>query len=111
MILFIPLAHTWKLLVLPINIFSNHIYPTLLTSVQGTDLGIPAPSIACLSGAWPIPPYHIQHEIFVTEWFNILVLNKRERLKELLGEPEAQPPYKPRPQLLLGNQPAQGPQI
>ena len=33
------------------------------------------------------------------------------RDSELFSEPEAQPPYKPHPQLLLGNQPAQGLQL
>ena len=31
---------------------------TLLMAVQGTELGIPAKSAACLSGAWPMFAYH-----------------------------------------------------
>ena len=33
---------------------------TLLTMVQGTDVGRPAKSAACLSGAWPNPAERTQ---------------------------------------------------
>ena len=36
------------------NILINEYYLTLLTAVQGTDVGSPANKAACLSGACPI---------------------------------------------------------
>ena len=39
------------------NILINEYYLTLLTAVQGTDVGSPANRAACLSGACPILAY------------------------------------------------------
>jgi hypothetical protein len=38
------------------NVIYKIMYHTLLTAVQGTEVGRPAKRAACLSGAWPMLP-------------------------------------------------------
>ena len=92
---------------------------TLLTRVQGTDLGSPAKMQAWRSGAWPMPPWRGgegqgggvagQTSAAAPGVKAAPVVRSRIPGVESSGLPAARPPCRPRPRPPWGSPPAPGP--